>query len=294
MKGMSKIAVLLNVILMGVLVYVWANPRRQGEAQAPAPQRLETQAQAAASQAAPMVVRQAEEARPFRWSQLLSTNGDYCVFVTNLRTAGCPEATVEDIVRGDTERVFYAKRRDLGIDGTKSGPWSVQAQMQLAAYLLGQTPAATAMSADAAPGNHSHPAETATLAGFLQTADLTAPGLNDVQRQQIAYLRQNLLEQLSFSNQAPGDPVVPASQPGVSTAPSSLIGMDGAPSSVAQTDSTQAGTDNTQPSQAVTGNKPPWWRPTSQRSRNSSAACWTSIRRSTPPGCSTTPRGRRA
>ncbi|MGA3268452.1 MAG: hypothetical protein ABSE16_16705 [Verrucomicrobiota bacterium] len=248
MKMVTKTSVLLNVVLAGVVIYVWANPPRQGTAPAaPAPRRLERQAQAAVPAPALGGAREAvEKAMPFRWSQLLAANQDYRVFVANLRAAGCPETTVGDIVRGDVERAFYAKRLELHIDGTQPGLWSGRSQVEMADYLLGQTPAVAGEPAAAGPSDQ-QPAGPATLAAFLQNADLTAPGLNQEQNQQMAGLRQNLLDQISQPNQAPGNRAVAASQPAVNGTPSPLAGTDGTPSSAAPTDSAQDGTDNTQP-----------------------------------------------
>ena len=73
---------------------------------------------------------------PLRWNQLVST-GDYRTFIANLRATGCPEATIEDIVWGDTQRVFSWERSQLGLGESGSGPWSRSRQMQLVASLLG-------------------------------------------------------------------------------------------------------------------------------------------------------------
>ena len=42
---------------------------------------------------------------------------DYRVYIANLHAVGCPEATIEDIVRGDTERAFAWERNQLSLDG---------------------------------------------------------------------------------------------------------------------------------------------------------------------------------
>ena len=102
MKTALKISVLLNLGLLAGLMFFWANPRKEAPALPPAVTKVEAPAPVVS---APPVVRTVVESRPFRWDQLVSTN-DYRVFVANLRKAGCPEPTVEDIVRGDTERAF--------------------------------------------------------------------------------------------------------------------------------------------------------------------------------------------
>lgn len=73
--------------------------------------------------------------RTFHWSQLESSN-NYYAYIANLRAAGCPEATVEDIVRGDTARAFALKRRELGLSSSGDGPWSRHQEDNLVDELL--------------------------------------------------------------------------------------------------------------------------------------------------------------
>src|SRR5271168_3154133 len=49
------------------------------------------------------------ETEPFHWRQLESPN-NYRTYIANLRAAGCPEPTIQDIVRGDTGRAFAWER----------------------------------------------------------------------------------------------------------------------------------------------------------------------------------------
>jgi len=211
MKTMVKISVLLNVALLAGLMFLWANPRKEVAALPPALSKPEPLAHAVV-QSAPPVVRSKVESKPFHWSQLLSKNDDYRDFVANLRAAGCPEPTVEDIVRGDAERAFFAKRAELNVDGTASGPWSAQAQIQLVAYLLGQSPtqevaADTAPTSPAAHRRRPSPVQTVSMPIVMQNVDLAALGLNNGQQQVIAEVRQNFLEQVGDTNQNPKDPV---------------------------------------------------------------------------------------
>jgi hypothetical protein len=218
MKITSKISAALNLALMGVLIFVWLNARKPGAASSlPAAAQAEQPAPPAAAQTTlPVAPQVMVETAPFRWSQLVGTN-NYQAFVANLRASGCPEATVEDIVRGDIERAFNFKRSGLHLDETAPGPWSARSQTQLVAYLLGQTPSATIASVDAASEQQPTAAAAAAvpaLTAFLQNADLTPAGLNNEQKQQTASLRQSFLKQIAELNQAPGDPATPAAQPG--------------------------------------------------------------------------------
>lgn len=46
----------------------------------------------------------------FHWRQLDAP--DFPTFVKNLRAAGCPEATIHDIIQGELREIYEAKRRD--------------------------------------------------------------------------------------------------------------------------------------------------------------------------------------
>jgi len=195
MKMTAKISVVLNVVLSGALIYIWEN-RSQQQA-APVSPQIETQASAVVPAPAPAVVRQPVEAKPFRWSQLLSTNNDYRVFVANLREAGCPGDVVEAIVRNDAQKVFYAKRTELRVDGTQPGPWSVKSQLALVDHLLGrQQPAAVGAVNAPAPASLESATERAAMMPLsLRNVDLTPLELTPEQMQTIEKVRQDFWQQ---------------------------------------------------------------------------------------------------
>ncbi len=206
MKTALKISVLLNLGLLAGLMFFWANPRKEAPALPPAVTKVEAPAPVVS---APPVVRTVVESRPFRWDQLVSTN-DYRVFVANLRKAGCPEPTVEDIVRGDTERAFFFERGKLHIaDANEPGPWSAQAQMEMVAFLLGET-LAQEVAADTPSSqplrNRPRPERPASMPLVLQNIDLAALGLDDDQMQMITNTRANFLDQIGGTNQNANDP----------------------------------------------------------------------------------------
>ena len=49
-----------------------------------------------------------KEAEPFHWSQIESD--DYQTYVENLRSIGCPEETIRDLVKQDLDK-FYDQRK---------------------------------------------------------------------------------------------------------------------------------------------------------------------------------------
>jgi hypothetical protein len=239
MKAALRISIWLNLGLLGGLIFVLANQRKEGAASASGSSETKPLVQAATTPAPPAPSRM--EPEPFRWGQLVSTK-DYRIYVANLRTIGCPEPTVQDIVRGDTGRAFSSERSQLGLDESGVGPWSRQAEMQLVASLLRERPPAaetTALAQDAvnrtevssggnevvettaltqsaahrAPGNsgnevaeNSVPSQTAGAAAsayplFLQNVNWGALGFDAGQQAAIAQVRQQYLNEINGPNQ---------------------------------------------------------------------------------------------
>lgn len=196
MKQAWKISIILNLGLAGGLIYLLANQRWSGTNSVPsAVAKVVSTAAPALATAAPLAPR--ENPAPFRWNQLVSSN-DYRAFVANLRAAGCPERTVEDIVRGDAERAFYMKRRELNVDGIQPGPWSGRAQIQLVAYLLGETPAPA--------GRASAPIRPPAYPLILQNVDLKALGLSAEQQERVAEIRREFIANVGGTDQNPSTP----------------------------------------------------------------------------------------
>jgi len=50
-------------------------------------------------------------AEPFHWAQLESA--DYRIYIKKLREAGCPEATIRDMIMAEVDEVFAGRMRDL-------------------------------------------------------------------------------------------------------------------------------------------------------------------------------------
>jgi hypothetical protein len=190
MKMILRISVLLNLILLGGVVLLWWHPRT---VTIPAPAAMVTDETQTAAPVVETIVA------PFRWSQL-SVSNDYRSFVANLRAAGCPESTVEDIVQGNVGRAFSWEREKLQVDASEPGPWSDQAQVQTVAYLLGK--AFSPATQDIA---HNQPSDgpqsaTASMTAFLQNADLAVPGMTPEQVQRLNNLRDTFLAQLQAEN----------------------------------------------------------------------------------------------
>lgn len=191
MKKTLSISLVLNVVLFGGIVFFCFHIQK--------PPATLASSVAVRSEPLPLTALP-EEVEPFRWSQLISSN-DFRSFVSNLRAAGCPEATVEDIVRGDAGRAYSVMRARMGVSPDQPGSWSVQSQIRMIAYFLGQA-SAPMPETDTPP----LPLLEATPPLVLQNVDLSTLALNDAQTQAIAGIRETFLNTVGGTNQDASDP----------------------------------------------------------------------------------------
>ncbi len=266
MKTALRISIWLNLGLLGGLIFVLANQRKEGAVSAP-PTSPEAGPLVQATAASSAPASPGMELKSFHWRQLESTN-DYRVYVANLRASGCPEATVEDIVRGDAERAFSMERQQLQLNGGGTGLWSRQGEMKLVANLLGQraptveitaasqsavnrtqwnhgeitkTPVPARSAANQVQGNTGSetaeipvPSQSAGAAAapyplFLQNVNWNALGLDASQQAAIAQVRQQFINDMGGPNQKPNDPTyLPRWQTAQNHADDQLRGLLGA------------------------------------------------------------------
>jgi hypothetical protein len=210
MKAALTISIGLNLALLGGLSLLLADHHRM--ATVPRPLAPMSEPTAPAATVSPQASPPETVSQPFRWSDLESSNG-YPGFIANLRASGCPEATVDDIVRGDTGRAFNWERNRLGLDGSGNGPWSESRENQVIASLLrkslaNQTAATVADSGKSAQGiNAGSSDETASSQNamprsplFLQDANWSALGFSSRQQAAIAQVRQQYQNAMSQQN----------------------------------------------------------------------------------------------
>ena len=219
MKKMLGISVLLNVTLLGSLIFVLTSQRQSKSTHGPvlSEASLPTQTIAPATSGLPRL-----EPASFHWSQLTSAK-DYRLYITHLRAIGCPEVTIEDIVRGDTGRVFARERSELALGESGTGPWSPQAEKQLVAGLLGR-PDSFGVSQDAEKSKDvnngemtagvSEPSSSAQSGTsqyplFLQNVNWNALGFTADQQVAIAQVRQQFQSEINGLSQPPGDAANP-------------------------------------------------------------------------------------
>lgn len=140
-----------------------------------------------------------EVAAPFRWQQLESRT-DYRKYLANLRAVGCPESTIEDIVRGDADRAFTWERQQLALGSSGTGPWSQFREEQLVSSLLGDSTgdlspvqAAVRQVSNSQNGANDQPPDTVVAQAeplFMQNMDWGVLGFSSDDQAAIAQVRQ--------------------------------------------------------------------------------------------------------
>jgi hypothetical protein len=203
MNGTTKISVCLNVAMLAVLAFVLTTSKPNNSRRNDEP--LEGGGSPASSPSLESSgIKSAvlpSEVRPFRWSQLESS--DYRLYVANLRGIGCPEQTIRDIITADVDNLYSTRRRELHLDGTGAGPWSQQEQNLLTASLLGSPPGSELL---AGVGAHKAVPEAAVIPLVLQKVDVSALGLDSGQLKAIEDLREQFIAAIGGAGQEPSDP----------------------------------------------------------------------------------------
>jgi len=223
MKTAARISIILNLALVGALLWIWNLQHREQTIAVPS---AGTQAVSPAldiTASAPPILGQMEPS-PFHWSQLESV--DYRTYVNNLREIGCPEATLKAIVTADVDAVYRQRSRELEqrLEAIANGSWAVQLssyrdQQELKAQMQKlpgdeSSEICDLLGLKAAPGQHITVArlprnpskERAVLPLVLQSLDTSTLHLNEQQIQVVQELRQQFLDEIGGPNQDPADP----------------------------------------------------------------------------------------
>lgn len=219
MKGLLRISALLNAILLAGLIVIWAS--RSGVApSSPAVVLQPIQPVTSATVSVPRgQTNPIGDSHPFRWSQLYSS--DYHAYVKNLRAIGCPDPTLRAIVTADVDSVYriITSRLEHTLAALATNSWSAQLtsansepalrdalqkipgeEAAKIADLLGLKPASTANSVASTPDIPLTP----PLA--LQNLDLTPLNLNADQKQIIANVREDFLQEIGDAHQDTNEP----------------------------------------------------------------------------------------
>jgi hypothetical protein len=110
MKATLKISLLLNFGLLSGLLFVLAAGRTNPPRATP-PTQLDHTPSAAAAAVPATTVPVGGEGRPFNWSQVEAS--DYRTYIANLRSIGCPEQTIRDIITADVDSQYAPRREPL-------------------------------------------------------------------------------------------------------------------------------------------------------------------------------------
>jgi len=130
----AKVLLVLSLVLNVALGAVLLRPKVPGPS-APAPGVVETKAASAAppalaTTARPRTITQVVTntvAPKFDWSSVESD--DYKKYIANLRSIGCPEETIRDIIKADVNKLYEAKRKALAGPPKKFEFWKANALM---------------------------------------------------------------------------------------------------------------------------------------------------------------------
>ena len=189
-KIVLPLSIALNVVCIGALL--WRN------------RAMETPAVEFPQDASPQIVSTTDVAEPvappsvpaFHWSQIESTN--YFAYVTGLRSIGCPEQTIRDIISADVRAALPVAQPASSIPMAQAGRSSWQRrEEQLVNHILAAGTSHT--TSDAGVANTSHPS---ALAGV-------SPG-------QLPAVRQPILAGMPVARggttRSPNEPVPPLKQ----------------------------------------------------------------------------------
>jgi len=219
MKFMNKISWLLNVVLLGLMVYQTrtASDRARDELPSLMTQVAvvgEPKPELAGATAFPSRGA-AAKTRAFQWNELEST--DYRVYIANLRRIGCPEQTIRDIITADLAGAAVGLRTDRKPArgaAAKINPALDAADRAVLADLLdvpvsSEQSLATAVVAEASPERaqrRNNRRGKIAMPLVFENVDPVVLNLNGPQIAAIENLRQQFVDSIGGSDQNPNDP----------------------------------------------------------------------------------------
>jgi len=226
MKTLLKISLISNVCLLAAVAFIYfENTQRKEQAALPLPGSI-----AATTTPSPEVlsstIQNPTSAEPasFCWKQLYAP--DYHDYVRNLRAAGCPESTIRAIVAADVHAAYSVRAYEIEkqLSGLANSAWTNQlasfkeeaalkdelrgmpeAEAAEAADLLGLKPA-TAETVRPSRRPSQPPVQPAAEPLVFQKIDASTLNLTDEQKQAIANIQQDFLQQVGGTNEDSGSP----------------------------------------------------------------------------------------
>lgn len=228
-NAVAKTSLAANVILAVFAAWLVFRHRAPEQETGPAPTATVSAPTAQPSADVPDINRAPD---PFRWGQIESTN--YTVYIANLRSIGCPEQTIREIVTAEIHDIYEGLRHEMQkkpMDDAALAAGLAQLRREeesVVAALLGPNPAAAEIAS--ADGNSGDPraeqqvaaplspteryrqsverralARPITMPIVFQPVDQAVMKLSDDQLKVIQDLQQKFLDQVG-TNQDPNDP----------------------------------------------------------------------------------------
>jgi hypothetical protein len=140
----------------------------------------------------------------FHWSQIEST--DYRTYVANLRSIGCPEQTIRDIIATDIHTVYAAQLAQLASAGKGAEYQSLRnAESTALQALLGPEPKAVRAPSEAILVRRHQTEGVVSQPLVFEPVDTKAAGLSDEQCEIVDRLRQTFIQDVG-SQADPSDP----------------------------------------------------------------------------------------
>ncbi|HMP83266.1 MAG TPA: hypothetical protein PKA41_11250 [Verrucomicrobiota bacterium] len=111
-KGLLVVSLLLNAVLAAAVLYFATKRPPAAISPVPAPETI-TPATTPSPKSKPATLLTAvtNQSEAFDWRQVESE--DYRKYIANLRSIGCPEETIRDIIIADVNKLFEQRRREL-------------------------------------------------------------------------------------------------------------------------------------------------------------------------------------
>jgi hypothetical protein len=201
MRTAFKASVVANVVLGALALWLMSKPRSAGGRLTPASPAAATNNEST-SESSKFLQKPGQEPRDgFHWSQLESS--DYPTYIANLRSVGCPEETLRDIVIADVDSLYAHKREQIERNELQG---DFQHLREEEALVLGKLLGSTSTPSTWVQPRRNRSLETPVLIPLaFQNVNADSANLTEQQAQVIADLRQRFHDELGGQAQDPKD-----------------------------------------------------------------------------------------
>ena len=204
MKNAFLVSVLINTALAAGILSLWHKLPPNGTALIGASSNPSLDTQAGNVTAGVPNAELGPTCGRFHWSQIEST--DYRTYVANLRSIGCPEPTIRDIIATDLHTVYAPELAQLASAG-KGAEYQSLRNVELTAQLalLGPEPNSVRAPSEAIQVRRNRTEGVVSQPLVFQPVATKVAGLTDEQSEIVDRLRKTFIQ--DFGSQAdPSDP----------------------------------------------------------------------------------------